>query len=1098
MPPRLDARMAVFPYHQSLAGHVADCGSIFGIWKHGLGDADVHGLAMVHWTADPTLGLPVAPFRVEIMHQGSAASRLDLLHVELDLTPRTGHRIDMRRYAPSDVGLFVMFCRCETTNPDDHEVAVYALDDLQREIPGSRRIVATDGPAPQLFLGPGIFGLAATGDVKLTEVRFADEPGFDATASVDVAPHAPDIAAFAFQEYFGCDLYLFDALDLRREMDGLTTVLPQRSELQAFEASERGRYANLTNSSLLRHIGNNFEALVMNPAAAPLVAVEEAAPGDGSDHVEGDIDPVSMLQFLGATGPMEASVMGCGVTVPLSTWMPTTGETMAEHLVGQESYFPVQLVKVTGWFWRSDENSAVADGDQGFVDDLDADAIRSRPRVHEVSTFARLVPPPESVTAEARVLRQRRPAALDGPGSADVGLTFRGETRSHVWFVERLRRESKAFMTGVDGVPQPILAVDTESLESSEAEPHIVDHDVARPLTGNVRVSYELHARDEFGRWAEHAGEASVSISAWSEPAPRVLSGAIVPGPGGALLLEVAFALDWSVRTQRQVRFGVRIGDRDDEAGLVHLEPEHNVRTPAYGSDDRALLLRFQGGADGDVAVVSDGAGPSAPSAWRDDQEDGSALRSYRVRLHLGAPDVVFADGPTRVVAIVADAASVVGGDSWSPKSPVLFVTALDPRPPVLEASPWTLVWTALPSGDGVARVALPAPAPSAVTGSLEGFIAWRAHEASIIDLVLELQPSAEAMARTLLGERDLGVRFRMLENLVRLADATASEFRSKFIEAFEAASTTLFAPGSSIELGLPERQSGLELVMLSAVSRTGVPSDKRDLAYVRGVAVPRARPMARPWLRVYPPRDQGTIGPCLFVVGSTERFDANDVRLFWDDADWITDGDQVLYPLTDVTHVSFEQAERHHPDIGATIDADTIGYDQCFLASPPRRWWAVACAVELRVAGRQGAVASESSPRSAIAQYRLPPLTRPELEVASRHEGDARPEWDVALRNVPLATAHAFGRSQLFVECIGDDGHVVRLLEPVPLDRLVSRETEVPPVASQTGGWAGLTVRGGPSPSVRVTTDDRIARTRIVVSDPLGRTDEAVLEREG
>ncbi|MBA3891521.1 MAG: hypothetical protein H0X64_13420, partial [Gemmatimonadaceae bacterium] len=147
----MDARMALFLYHGSLGDQVEDCDSVFGVWKRGLGKSDVHGLAAVHWTADPTLGLPVAPFRVAIMHEGFVASRLDLFHVDLNLTPRTGHRIDMRPYARWDDGIFVVFCHCEATNPDDDEVAVYAVDDLQREIPGSRRIVASGGPVPHLF-----------------------------------------------------------------------------------------------------------------------------------------------------------------------------------------------------------------------------------------------------------------------------------------------------------------------------------------------------------------------------------------------------------------------------------------------------------------------------------------------------------------------------------------------------------------------------------------------------------------------------------------------------------------------------------------------------------------------------------------------------------------------------------------------------------------------------------------------------------------------------------------------------------------------------------------------------------------------------------
>jgi hypothetical protein len=158
--------------------------------------------------------------------------------------------------------------------------------------------------------------------------------------------------------------------------------------------------------------------------------------------------------------------------------------------------------------------------------------------------------------------------------------------------------------------------------------------------------------------------------------------------------------------------------------------------------------------------------------------------------------------------------------------------------------------------------------------------------------------------------ERDMQVRLLHIQALVE-RHLWKPAFRRAFINVFEVADASVRA--GDLDVSVPGYLSGLEFVMVSAVSRVGVASDKTVLSNLLALAVPQERRSRTPVLHVVSTDTVGTFaisGLCLAIVGMPEGYSAEDVRIFWSMRTDITHPGQLMRRLTPLKTLTRAEAK--------------------------------------------------------------------------------------------------------------------------------------------------------------------------------------------
>ncbi len=1082
---QIDARMALFPL--AVRELVHRQGVTFTPPEPWLGRFEAAPtLATVHWSTAAELGVPVAPAIVSVTTQPVRWQMLEQSAVHpadcalaaanaltLDLTP------SVKRL---DEGLFYVRLQASPANVD-----LVAIDLQGNEIPGTRQRTRGAG-TPMIFFGPGIMGLRALAPVSLTAIRVANvPPNLDVPFEdiAEVAPACENVTVYNGQAYLGVPLSAVDALRVRLDADAVArrnTAAPAHAGIDNYVHSAdplQGAVA-IVRTSLVTTIDRRFGDV----AGDPDFAIQEPLDAPGGGTLNAKLAVAALLQFLGASGPVEACTLGTGCTFPVAGAPAESLAAIADSFEQNEA-FPLPIVRITGFFA----------GAKGFVDT--GDVAANRERATRRIAFARPLwaqsdPPP---MAQMRTLAQ--PEAQDGRAHADVELAFPQPAHLDVLYaVRRIGTAKEELLRDRQNGPKAFLAVDVDPPQPPVRLSRILDSQVPLPLAVESEIArYAVHRRDEFGRW-DAPELCDCELTPWPVTRPTLVSAEIVPGSSNATFLDVRVSWNWTLRRPAEIRFGVRFADAADDPTLVALRPEDGITAPAMAGTQPLRLLftssdpdeppQAEPAANATVTILPPPGTEPAGAADPFDHAD-FVERTYRLLVRLGDADAIFATAPRPSVAVVADALEAVSGARRSLPSTKLFVSALDPRPPRLEQKPWPLVWGSRPHAGNVSRALLEPPA--AAGAFVAGYSVWRAHESAVFDAVLEARPELSAAVDLIRAEQSMGARLGLLQGLLTHLVVATTDFALALIRRFTSDGENL-AAGRPVEVSLPGTQTGLELFLFSVRSQTGVVSDKLELADVRAVAVPLKRAAARPALSIVR-ADDGDLfaltGTCLFVVSSQNPFVDANVRVFWDDRQDLVGSDELLIPFNGLFPLAVGAAKTYVESIEDVLARQPFVVRRLFLAVPPRSWESQSFAVQLQPHPSGAPPDDVPSPRSAIVPLLIAPSTRPRLTLTHFMLAGSGAQWKVAFENLPLTSS--FGGSDLLLEFLpaapgspASAAASVLKLEAQPLE-----------IATAAGKLTALRTAAA---TLEITTDFLLngAQIRVAARDPLQRTFELTL----
>lgn len=926
-------------------------------------------LASVHWVYDPAFGFPERPHEVSILRQQIHADGYGHTIPNLFLDTGNGFRASFRGFVAPEEGAI---CVTAVIDAADPATEIYATDVLGDEVPGTRQ--PATAPQGAAFLGPQVFGLQATGEARLLDVTIFSIPRnfegeFETVALV--APNFPTVPAYQDQYYLGDVLDASRALEQRLWADAIArqnTGVPSERELEdrIHRRNPHSFAQDLMANDFHAIAEMNFAALMANPSLEILYPIP-----DSSQEVT--LRPASLWQYLACSGSVEAATLGQAVTLPLRdpTPVPVSGADIYQRVTGT-ARLPFPVIRVVSHFGTA------------------------APSDYEVS-FARLALPLTGMAARVAPTTGRVPTQLDGPATADLELRL-SASRTHAGhFIARLGPNGRVYEREPEKCdPPPRLFFFSGEVgdQSQDGAPMIRLGPVDLPLTEPAQATVYDQPRDVFGRWPKEI-EGSCTLEPWPVSPPALLSSRIGYRADGIAELSLTLGWDWTLRRPYEIRIGLSIGDGGSAAlpsdGL--LLPEGNAPP---------LLIRFDTAGrpslhpDGAHKGFSIGAIPLHDSPGEPAPESND-LRSYLLIGPLGRFESLFSTADNAALFIVADALEKVSGQTEDRRSPLKRrnESLSDPRPPAIVEDTWRLIWTARPNGAGVAVARIPRPQISANGGKAEGFNLWRAGETAVLDLAIAARfggaPQGEALMAAIRAERNRPLRLRMIRGLVGnlLPDAG---FRRDFVNLFAAADARTHQ--GDVELDLPGTLDGFEFGMYSALSPSGIPSDKTEMKHLVAIAVPRPRPPARPDLRLITDDPGGLLslgGHWLALVATDRDVGAGDIRIFWDDNMLEAEPDQLLHPLTRITPLSVAEAERYLPGVEAIARRMGRDAEHFLLLAPPQGWSRLAIAAEI-VAEPPGVPEERAvSPRSALATGYLPPLIGPQLVLRSGKPGDQR-----------------------------------------------------------------------------------------------------------
>ena len=480
---------------------------------------------------------------------------------------------------------------------------------------------------------------------------------------------------------------------------------------------------------------------------------------------------------------------------------------------------------------------------------------------------------------------------------------------------------------------------------------------------------------------------------------PSLLSSQIAYKANGTAELSLTLGWDWTLRRPYEIRVGLCIGD-----GCSAALPSDGLHMPE--GNNAPLLVRFD--SSGKPMLHPVGATHSGFSVEEFPLHDltpgeppsaSNDLRSYLLTGPLGHFETLFDAADTTELFITADALEQVSGHTKDRRSsPPKWRSEVlsDPRPPAIVEDTWRLIWSARPNGAGVAIARIPRPQISAEGGRADGFNLWRAGETAVLDLAIAARfggaPQGEALMAAIRAERNRPLRLKMIRGLVGnlLTDAG---FRRDFVNLFAAADARTHK--SDVELDLPGTLKGFEFAMYSALSPTGIPSDKTEMKHLVAIAVPQPRVPARPHLRLITDDPGGLLalgGHWLALVGTGCDVGSDDIRFFWDDNSLAGGPNDLLHPLTGITVLSVIEAAHYVPDVekvAARLGRGLVVH--YLLLAPPQGWTRLGIAAEI-VSKPSGLPEERAvSPRSVLATGHLPPVIGPRLVLRLGQPGDTR-----------------------------------------------------------------------------------------------------------
>lgn len=1041
-------------------------------------DAPNWSAVMLHWSAAADLGPPLGPYEIQTRDFGD---NWDVGVYESVAGPRySEHLMFSSQRESTGLAVAAVERRVILVNVTaQQDAVVWAVDEYHREINGSRRTI---GPATDTwYFGSTTAGIAAEGSNTAVFVRvWVDRASDDNWSTVaEVAPTLAAITEYSTQSLAGQQFFnAHEALDARRQMHTLVLAkeAPVDPDLALIYAPADFEFQQLESrvlyNELVRFFEDEFDD-VLAGASAQLAApggqtqhlLFELRPLDGDDsNGFSEIDPLEAIQLLAVTGPAEASALGQGVVIDYPFPSLSSGGL---------------LLRVVGTF-----PSAVAGVSRRYV------------------AYPRLVDPPGIVEVAVRDLERPYPPQsrdADAHSAIEVALAGEPDSAEAVFLVrDGVLLRSDPAVTGHLGE----VRLHLRSASSVGGPMAIADGLV--PLddrADTTAVSYEIHRRDEFGRWAPKA-LASIVVPSWPPSAPTLISARPIYGQDLGLHVEIDLSWPWGVRTPKRIRLGVRVA-----AAEVNVDLE----------SPETLILSFD----------SDASGPPHPSKepvrsggldlsafrilqYADDQpgpdhraEDENVV--YRLVVPLGkAGDLFDGSGAPRIVSIGADGISWRSGDNRIGTATPIASTISDPRPPVLLENVGPIIWASIPNANGIARASLRPPllnSSSLQRSAIEGVRVWRANESRIMEFVsARLGTGVEDDLDAIRGQRNMQLRWNLLARLVRSALARPGD-ANEFSRAFVADSTDLLprsvipdgniADGdrpttAAIEIELPGGQIGLEFVTYTAVGHNRVSSDK--LLTVDGlqvVAVPNAGRPAKPDLRILSIDSAGlfqTTGTRIFLVSSTTPFDERHVSFFRDSAAELPSdittpmGDDVLSPLQGVTPISLSEASVFVPDLDRIIEELGGVFWRLFTVQLPQQWLLQFVAVDLRGLG-DGPAASVPSPRSSAVATFVPPSSTPVFHDVSKTPTG----WTLTVdESLPIVSA-SLEQSEIYLEYRGG---TISTFGPWRLSELLTTQTAGP-------GLALVELVGN-----RLLVDSAVSDGQFVVKgrDPLGRVGEARL----
>lgn len=306
-------------------------------------------IATINWLTAKDLGIPRLPFDVELCkrpltREGDGWPADGAIKLEASQNFTFVFTDALLVLAVDD--LFCVTGRCKAADADTE---IYALDAGLNEIPETRQ--SADSPLGTAFIGPGIFGIQATGIVTIEGlvafgVHDEQKRKFDLMARV--APAVSTVAVYNQQHYLGRELNAAGALSTRLDADGLARAnasAPFSAVLdEKVHREPTSRRAQLVlGLEPIMVIGKNFDAILNDPSWS----FDTQA---GTADATMSICPSTALQQLGLSGAVEATTLGTSVTLPMPAPYPFIASLQEIYdEVTATGQLPLPVIRVRGY-----------------------------------------------------------------------------------------------------------------------------------------------------------------------------------------------------------------------------------------------------------------------------------------------------------------------------------------------------------------------------------------------------------------------------------------------------------------------------------------------------------------------------------------------------------------------------------------------------------------------------------------------------------------------------------------------------------------------------------------------------------------------------
>ncbi|MER9353766.1 hypothetical protein NKI61_10755 [Mesorhizobium sp. M0514] len=1041
MAPNLQARMGLFRYQRdefvNKPGNQIDPGAELGAPF----PSNPSEMVSVCWSTEPALGMPVAPAVVDATQKPFSLGGHAVTVGNIQIEASTGFEANLLQHVP---GAYIngLLCVLAYGNALDTDCQIFAIDASGDEIPETRQLVSHNSKV--LLFGPGIFGAKATARVNLQQVLivgFSENAELPLRSMAEVGPCLPGITCYDDQGYLGAKGDQQWSLDMRLKADALARAngnAPQSARLtsEVHQADPHTVASLVLQQEFVQRIPADFANILADPAWT------YTQPVPGTIDANFEVCPSAMWQAIALMGPIEAVSLGQAVSFGVGQQFPYLGnrDEIFDWIIGQQA-LPFPVVRITTFHAL-----------RGFVDTGSAQGNRYAANVRKSVQFARLILGAEpTITAEAT--EQRPPRIRDGAASCDACLVVDAPSQLDTFFVEQVAGSENFFIEDASGAIKAYFPNSDESDILSHGGPYLRVGPVELPFTMPANVTLGVYPRDIFGRWPKR-DEPICRLDPWPVQAPTFGPSNLAYAASGQAYLSTTIMWDWSIRTPSDFRLGLIAVSDGKDPGLKSSLPISGLELPGENKVRYVSIVFDSHGNPGLSGEQPDGAEVGAidpPPADPDDLVQLAGIndpdpRTYALTMPLGPTSVIFNASPTRFVALTADAWEAVSGKTEDRRSKDKARTIArldDPRPPTLEGSHWSLSWSSRPNGANVARAYLHGPAVTVATDLL-GYMAWRAGESAVLDLALAGQDADKAatLFDAVRRETNMQVRVRLVQNIVgtQLSDP---RFAQRFVGLFLAANTTLVDKG--YELDVPGTQTGLEFVMFTATSRSGMMSakfDQQGLSNLYAIAVPVPLKVSQPALQIITYDPDGVlslVGLCVAIVGLDRQGERRGIRFFWDSNPDIADSDEILHRLEPVAELSIKDARRYIDDIDSIIGRLPFSEKRIFMLQPPQSWLPHCFCVDTVGLDAIGSDPNQdiASRRSEIVTVPMIPATPPTL-VAGPPPDDRI--WTVKPTGLFEQEVPGYAESAIMMSSLDEHGNELDRVGPVSYGDFVSK----------------------------------------------------------